>query len=376
MKVLFSGGGTGGHINPALALADYIKTKEPYADIRFAGTKGGMEETLVPKEGYRLYTLPLHGIRRSVSPKNIRYNAISICEAATAVGKAKKILRDFAPDVILGTGGYASFPIVYAGTKLKIPTVLLEVNALPGAVTRALSGRVSKVLVSFEETIPYLKDEKKAVLTGNPIRASIASVSREEAKKKLGIPDKPLVVSFWGSLGAMEMNKKMVEFIKLESERDEFCHIHATGAGSYRWMPEEIKKRGVDLSLHQNIDLREYIYDMDYVLAASDLVVCRAGASTLAEICLVGRPALIVPSPYVADNHQEKNARALEKAGAAAVMLENECTGESLYRAVKALICDPRELKRMAQNASRLKMQDAKQRIYEILAELSATQSS
>ena len=367
MKILFTGGGTGGHINPALALAEYIKMQEPYADIRFAGVAGGMEETLVPREGYRLYTLPLHGLRRSISLPNIKYNSAALFEATAAIKKAKDILREFQPDVILGTGGYASFPIVYAGIKLGVPTVLLEVNAMPGFVTRMLSGKVSKVLLSFPETIPYLKDEKKAIVTGNPIRFTTSSVSREAARMKLGVGNKPLVVSFWGSLGAMDMNKKMVDFIKLEAGRDDFYHIHAAGAHSYRWMPEEIKEQGVDLERQKNIDLREYIYNMAEVLSASDLVICRAGASTLSEICAIGRPSIIVPSPNVTDNHQEKNARALEAAGACEVILEKDCTGQSLYNSVKTLLADKSWLVTMAENANKLKTPDSCKRIYEII---------
>ncbi|MDP4109272.1 MAG: undecaprenyldiphospho-muramoylpentapeptide beta-N-acetylglucosaminyltransferase [Bacillota bacterium] len=370
MKVLFAGGGTGGHINPALALAEYIKTREPYSDIRFAGASGGMEEKLVREEGYRLFTLPLHGIRRKPSLENIRYDAVSVYEAMTAVGKAKAIIREFKPDIIVGTGGYACFPVVYAGTRLKIPTVLLEVNAMPGAVVRMLSGRVSKVLVSFSDTIPYLKNRENAVLTGNPIRSKIVSADKKSAEKKLGIAGKPLVVTYWGSLGASGMNKKMIDFIRLEAEHYEFYHIHAAGAAGYKQMTEEISKLGIDLNGHKNIDLREYIHDMADVLAACDLVVCRAGASALAEICAVGRASLIVPSPYVADNHQEKNARALEKAGAATVLLENECTGESLYSEVKKLLNDPGKLNQMAQNALRLKKTDACPKIYEVLKNL------
>ncbi|MCX7615373.1 MAG: undecaprenyldiphospho-muramoylpentapeptide beta-N-acetylglucosaminyltransferase [Clostridiales bacterium] len=373
MKVLFAGGGTGGHINPALALAEYIKIKEPYADIRFAGAQGGMEETLVRREGYHLYTLPLHGLRRSFSLPSIKYNSIALFEAATAVNKAKKIIREFRPDIIIGTGGYASFPVVYGGIKLSVPTALLEVNAMPGFVTRMLSGQVLRVFVSFQETIAYLKDEKKAVLTGNPIRFTGSSISREAARSKLNVHNKPLVVSFWGSLGAMNMNKKMVDFIKLEAEHADFHHIHATGKDSHRWMPEEIKKQGVDLREQKSIDIREYIFNMGEVLSACDLVICRAGASTITEICAVGRPSIIVPSPFVTDNHQEKNARALENEGACEVILEKDCTGESLYRSVKKLLSNQDRLNSMAKNAERLKTPDSCERIYQIIKTISVS---
>jgi len=371
MKVLFSGGGTGGHINPALALAEHIKLHEPYSDVRFAGASGGMEETLVRREGYRLYTLPIHGLRRGVSLGDIRYNAVSLYQAVSAVRKARKILREFRPDVVVGTGGYASFPALYAAIREKIPTALLEVNAMPGAVVRALSGRVSMVFLSFPETADYLKDPQKAVLTGNPLRCAIAAVSREDAKKNLKMTDKPLVVSFWGSLGAAGMNKKMIDFMRLETEKNGFYHIHAAGKSSFRWMPEEMERQGVYIKDNPNLDLREYIYDMADVLAAADLVLTRAGASALAEICAVGRASIIVPSPFVTDNHQEKNARALEKAGAAVVLLEGECTGETLFETVTSLLSDQDRLRRMEASAKTLQTPDSRNKIYESLKELS-----
>lgn len=366
MKLLITGGGTGGHVNPGLAIAKYVQSRRSDAEVRFAGTSTGIESRLVPREGYHLYTVDVRGLKRSFSPSAIAYNIVTMQKSLTASSKAKKILREYRPDVVIGCGGYASFPMVHAAQKLGIPTVLLEVNAFPGVVTKSCAKKADRVLISFENTRELLENRPNIHLTGAPVRGEIIFVRREDARRKLGLADgEKLVVSFWGSMGALYMNRHMAGFIKLESEKDAFRHIHATGTAAYKWLPDSVREQGVDLDKHPNIELREYIYDMADVMAAADLVICRAGAATLGELCVLGKPSIIVPSPYVAENHQEKNARALEKKGACKVITEPECTPEILYRAVTELLSDDAKLEEMGRCAKTMAIVDSSEKIYQ-----------
>ena len=227
---------------------------------------------------------------------------------AGSLQKARRILREFRPDVIVGTGGYASYPALREGARLKIPTAVHESNAVPGLTTRMVEKRVSRVMVSFEESRERYTDPSRVFVTGTPVREQFLYTSREEARRALDLDERPLVVSYWGSLGAREMNKKIAQFMKCEIEAGEpFQHIHATGSFGWRWMPEFVKDLGVDLAAHPSVRMQEYIYDMPVVMAAADLVICRAGAATISEVCASGTPCIMVPSPNVTDNHQEKN---------------------------------------------------------------------
>ncbi|MDO5548198.1 MAG: undecaprenyldiphospho-muramoylpentapeptide beta-N-acetylglucosaminyltransferase [Eubacteriales bacterium] len=370
MKLLITGGGTGGHVNPGLAIAKYVQSRRPDTEIRFAGTATGIESRLVPREGYHLYTIEVRGLKRSLSPAAMVYNAATLQKSLKATREATKILKEFQPDAVIGCGGYASFPMVHAAQKLHIPTVLLEVNALPGVVTKSCAKKADRVLISFENTRELLDNRPNIHLTGAPVRGEIIFADRQKAREKLGLAEgEKLVASFWGSIGALYMNRHMVEFIRLESETDRFRHIHATGAAAAKWLPDSLKEAGVDLKQHPNIDVREYIYDMADVMAAADLVICRAGAATLGELCVMGKPSVIVPSPFVAENHQEKNARALEQKGACVVITEPECTAEKLYAAVTSLLEDEARLNAMGKAAAQMAIVDSSEKIYRHILE-------
>lgn len=370
MKLLITGGGTGGHVNPGLAIAKYVQSRRPDTEIRFAGTATGIESRLVPREGYHLYTIDVRGLKRSFSPAAVAYNIATLQKSLKATGTSRKILKEFKPDAVIGCGGYASFPMVNAAQKLHIPTVLLEVNALPGVVTKSCAKKADRVLISFENTRALLENRPNIHLTGAPVRGEIIFADRKKAREKLGLADgEKLVASFWGSIGALYMNRHMVEFIRLESETDRFRHIHATGTAAAKWMPDSLKEAGVDLKKHPNIDVREYIYDMADVMAAADLIICRAGAATLGELCVMGKPSVIVPSPFVAENHQEKNARALEQKGACVVITEPECTAEKLYAAVTELLEDEERLQAMGKAAAQMAIVDSSEKIYRHILE-------
>lgn len=362
MKVIFCGGGTAGHVNPAIAAADYFKKQED-CEIWFSGAKGGIEEKLVSRAGYQLFAFPLAGLSRSVSLSGLRQNVRAGQNAVAAVNEAKKIIKRLSPDVVVGTGGYASYPMVAAAQKLGVKTALLEVNATPGVALKRLSHKADVVMLGFEETAQLVK-AKKAVLTGSPVREEIVRC-RETGYPPIFAGDKPMVLSFWGSVGALYMNKKMVDFIARAAAEGEFNLLHAAGASNYQWMPDEIRQKGCDLDHAGNIDLREYIFEMDKAMGQASLVICRAGASTLAEVCCAGLPSIIVPSPYVTGNHQEKNARLLERAGAAVVLTESECTGDKLYETARELLRQPDKLGKMGECALKRARPDALKRIYD-----------
>lgn len=371
MKLYITGGGTGGHVTPGLAIARYVMEHEPGSTIRFAGTEKGIESKLVPREGYPLDKIEIIGLSRKLTPKGLAHNVKAGYLTVTAVARAKKLLRAAKPDCVLGCGGYVSYPIVKAAQQLGIPTVLLEVNALPGKVTQQLAPHATRVLICFEQTRALLGNRDNIYLTGAPVRPEILEADRRSARAKYGLSeDDKLVVSFWGSMGALYMNRHMAGMLALEAkEGTTFRHVHATGAAAAKWLPDEVEKQGVRLADHPNIELTEYIYDMANRMAAADLIICRAGAATIGELCALGRPSIMVPSPYVAENHQEKNARALEEAGACMVVLEPGCTPEKLLEATKSLIGDDEKLAKMRMSAAKLAAKDADGAIFQHIKE-------
>ncbi len=370
MKVLFACGGTGGHINPAIAVAKVLRERRPDAEICFAGAKSGMETRLVPAEGFRLECVDIEGFDRKVSVNSLVHNVKNVGKIAASLKWAKKLIDEYKPDVVLGTGGYASFPVLYTAAKRKIPTLIHESNAYPGLTTRLLSKYVSKVLVNFKASAEFFSCKEKVSVVGTPIREDMIYKDKNEARAELNLDARPLIVSFWGSLGAREMNKHIAEFFKLECKNDAWQHIHATGQFGYKWMPDYVREQGVDLKEHKNIDMRDYITDMPRVMAAADLIMCRGGASTLSEITALGKPAIIVPSPNVSANHQEKNARELEKVGGAVVVLEKDCSGELLYKTAEDILKDGESLKKMSASLNSIAILDATQRIYSELCKL------
>lgn len=371
MRVIFTCGGTGGHINPAIAVAKLLKHRRPDAEILFVGADDGMEKTLVPREGFRLETLRISNYQRKMTPAAIGHNVATAAHIVGAMRRADRILRDFRPDVIVGTGGYASYPMLKRGAKAGVPTAVHEANAMPGLTTRMVADSASRIMVCFEESRVYYNHAERVRVVGMPVREEFIYTKREDARKRLGLGDTPLIVSAWGSLGAREMNKKIAEFMARECREDTpFRHIHATGSYGWRWMPAFVASQGVDLSKHPRIDMREYIYDMPELMAAADLFITRAGASTLNEIAAAGTPCIIVPSPNVTDNHQEKNACVLERRGAAVVLREEGLTGAALYDAAKRLLADRETCARMRSALASIAVVDSAERIYETILEL------
>ncbi len=369
MRVLFTCGGTAGHINPAVALARLFQARNPDCQVLFVGAEGGMECRLVPKEGYELRTVQVSTIHRSLKWKDLKHNVGTVVHMPRSRHQAATILREFQPDLVVGTGGYASYPVVREAARRGIPTAVHESNAVPGLTTKMLSKVVDRVMVGFEDSRSHYPHPEKVAVTGTPVRPEFFTRTRKEARRELGIADdRPLILTYWGSLGADVMNGYILDFIGRElADGAPFHHIHGAGR-NYASMTAGLEQRGI--SLEKGVEVREYIYDMPLVMAAADLVLCRAGASTIAELSAIAKPSILVPSPNVTNNHQEKNARVLERHGAAVVLLEPDCSGAVLYDRTKALLTDPAALGDMSRHLAELSVGDAAEEIYGTLMEL------
>ena len=370
MKFIFTCGGTAGHVYPAVAVAGRLKELMPDSEFLFIGAEGKMEMELVPKEGYDIKPLKVTYLKRSLSPKTIVYNLKSVKNVLSAVREAKRIMRDFKPDAVIGTGGYVCFPVLKAASDLKIPTAVHESNAVPGLTTKMLAKKMDRIMVGFSESCQYYPNPEAVKVTGTPVRGEFACHSKASAKAEMGLAaDKKLVLSVWGSLGASHMNKTVGEMMPHLCTQKDFHFLHCCGKLYHERMLkklEEAKLQGDE----GGFDMYEFIYDMPRVMAAADLIMCRAGASTLAELTYMGKPAIIVPSPNVTNNHQEKNARVLEKAGGAKVLLEGEFDHESLMGHINELLEDDARLEEMSKVMAALAVPDACDKICDTILEL------
>ena len=373
MNVIFTCGGTGGHINPAIAVANTWKTRYPDSRILFIGAKGGLEEQLVPKAGYELVVLPGDGLSRSLSLKAIKENLQVVLDLAGSVKKCKKIIRDYKADIVVGTGGYASFPALMAAAMLKIPTCVHESNAVPGLTTRLVERWADRMLICFPQSARYYKDQSKVQMVGMPVRSEFLFTKKQEARAALGLDNRPVILSTFGSLGAKAMNEMTAELIRLEKEAGyPFQHIHAVGSFGWQWMPALVEEKGVQLEGNTSIALKEYLYDMPTVMAAADIVIGRAGSSTCNEIAASGTPCILIPSPNVTANHQEKNACALQEQGAAVVMLEKECTAEAVFEKLQELLKDKDNYDAMRKNLLDMAVPDSAERLCDVMQKLIA----
>jgi len=358
-------------VNPALALAGLMKERQKDTEVLFVGANRGLERRLVEKAGYPFEAVEVSSFHRSFKPKEIRHNLVSLRNYLRSPHEAKKILRAFQPDLVVGTGGYASFPMVKAAAREGIPTAVHESNAIPGLTTKLLEPHADVIMVGFEDCRKNYKNPDKVNVTGTPVRGDFFTLSRAEAKAQLGMDDgKPLVLSFWGSLGASEMNRQMADFIALETKSSKFHHIHGAGAYGYERIQQLLREKGIDMERQLMVEVREYIYDMAVVMRAADLVICRAGASTISELTALGTAAILVPSPNVTNNHQEKNARVLSDHGGAQLILESESSGERLLQETLAVLNDGKRRQEMEQSMAALGVREANERIYETVMNL------
>ncbi len=367
MHILFAAGGTAGHINPAIAVAGVVRAKHPDAKISFIGNKTGMEAKLVVNAGFDFYPVSVAGFQRKINLVNIKRNAEALVKMFTSTVQAGKLLKELKPDVVVGTGGYVSGPVLRKAAKLGIKTATHEQNAFPGITTKALCKLVDEVMVAMPQAIDRLPKDRKYIVTGNPVRQSVIDTKREEARAKLGLDNRPMILSFGGSLGARIINESVAEILAWHGNSGDYYHYHAIGKFGMDFMPDLIRSKGVEYEKLNHLRITEYINDMDLCMAAADLVIARSGAITLSELQVQGKASVLIPSPNVAENHQYYNAKALEDIGAAIVIEEKDLTGEKITEVVKDLLSDPAKLSKMGNFAKTNAIFDANERIYEVI---------
>ncbi len=358
MRVLMTGGGTSGHVNPAIAIAEAIKLNFPDSEIAFVGTPRGIENKLVPAAGYELYHVDVRGISRKLTVKNIRAAYLAL----TSPQKAKKIVKKFKPDIVIGTGGYVSWPVCRAAASLGVPTMLHESNAYPGIAVKMLSKYVDKILLNFDKTAEYLTCPKEKLVTvGNPLRSGFTpAADKKTAKAKVGADKyEKMILSYGGSMGAQYVNEAVLAMMRdFTVKHPEILHVHAVGAIEYADATKMYSDYGLDGA--PNIKLLEYIYDMPDQMAAADLLICRAGAMTVSEVSMMKKPTVFIPSPNVTENHQYKNARVLEEKGAAVIIEEKDLDGgKRLTETVRSLLSDDGRRERMGELAGSFAVVDA-----------------
>ena len=366
MKIILSGGGTGGHIYPALAIAGELKERLPEAQLLYVGTPAGMESRIVPAAGLAYASIDISGIDRTSMLKASK----SIVKFPNSFFQARNIIKDFNPDIIVGTGGYVSFPIVLAGTFMGIKTIIHEQNAYPGLANRNLAKRVDRILLTFPEARQYIESENIKV-TGLPVRKQMMHTDRKQARQQLGLDANLFtILAFGGSLGAKTINNAMFDFID-RSRSQSLQIIWITGEAAYEQIQEELAGRFDLKTIRPRIKLFPYLNNMEQAMGAADLAVCRAGASTVSELEVIGLPAILVPFPFAADNHQEKNARALVDKNAAYLVIDEFFDGAELYKKVQELLKDPEKLKIMGQNMLKEAKPDALNEIVNEILKLS-----
>lgn len=374
MKILFATGGTAGHINPALAVASYIRETHPESEILFVGTADHMESRLVPNAGFDFKTIKISGFRRSFSPEAIAHNIKTVSQLISSKFSTKKIIKEFKPDVVVGFGGYVSGPVLQTAVDMKIPTCIHEQNAYPGITNKTLAKEVDKVMLTVEDAKKHLEAKNEVVVTGLPVRGELLKARKDIARKELGIPDgKYLVLSFGGSLGAKPLNEAMYNILLDSAKSGKYYHIHSVGTNGGEFL-DKFKNEGFnegEKGLEKgSVQVRQYIDDMDRCMAAADLVIGRAGASSLSEIEALGKASILIPSPYVAENHQFHNAMALVNRGAGSIIEEKDLTSESLSQAIDSMLSNPTKLIQIEENAKNMSITNARERIANIILSL------
>ena len=374
MRVLIAAGGTAGHINPALAIAGALKAADPTAEIHFAGRREGMEYGLVTKAGYPFHHIEINGFQRKINLENIGRNIVAVWHLALSGPRTRKILNEVKPDLVIGCGGYVSGPIVRAAARRGIKTAIHEQNAFPGVTNKLLAPDVDLVFAAVPAAVEKLGAPDKTIVVGNPVRPEVFTKAkdRDAIRAELGAGDRTVILSFGGSLGARRVNEVVADLCAWEQhEKKPVLHLHATGQYGVQLFKDLEKEK--NFAEGDGLVVKEYINNMPELLAAADLVISRAGALTLAELEAVGRAAVLIPSPNVAENHQYYNAMELQKAGAAVVIEEKDLTGEKLVQTVSGMLAQPGKLAEMGRNARSLSVDDSLDRIADALLKLVKT---
>lgn len=363
MRVIISAAGTGGHINPAIAIANKIKEEEPKSEIAFIGTTRGLENDLVPRAGYELKTITAHGLSKKVSVENLK----NMIETFKGIGQAKKILEEFRPDVVIGTGGYICGPVFLSASKLKIPTVLHESNAFPGKAVKALSKKIDVILVGFKDAVPRLNKAKRIVVTGNPTKVNKVTYNETEKNEILtqfGLKTNlPVILAFGGSQGAKAINDSLLGIIE-NRLNEKYQIMWAAGPKQYEIIREELGKRNIDINNVYNMKIVPYIYEMEKIMNICDLVIARSGAMTITEIAKIGKPSILIPLPNVSQNHQEYNAKVLANISAAEIIYNNELTDSLLSNSIDKIISNKDKMAKMGELAKSIAIDNVEDKIY------------
>ncbi|MGI6092589.1 MAG: undecaprenyldiphospho-muramoylpentapeptide beta-N-acetylglucosaminyltransferase [Veillonellaceae bacterium] len=372
MRVMLSGGGTGGHIYPAITISKAIEKRSKSCQVLFVGTNQGLEADIIPKEGYDFKTIDIRGFERRLTLQNLA----TLFKSAASIWQSQSIIRKFKPDIVIGTGGYVCGPVLLAASLLGVPTIIQEQNVIPGITNKILARFVDKIAVGYADAANYFPSKDKVIFTGNPIRPEVMSASRQEGIEALGLdPKKRTILISGGSRGARSINQAMVEVYKYFIARKDVQLLHVTGKTEYNGIVGNLEQSGIDITSAGNISIKPYLYNMPLALAAADLAIFRAGAVGLAELTARGIPSILIPYPYAAENHQEHNALVMENHGAAAVIRDKELSGERLLVLVKELIDDPSRLELMAAASKRIGRPEAAEHIAEIAIDLTNTKS-
>lgn len=363
MKVVIAAAGTGGHINPGIAIANKIMEKEPDSKIIFIGTPRGLENDLVPRAGYELKTIDAYGINRKINLDNIK----RLYKTTKSVGEAKKILKEFKPDVVIGTGGYICVSVGIAANRLKIPIVLHESNAFPGVAIKLLSKKAKAVLLGFEDAKTRLPKAKNVVVTGTPTKIKSSKLTDEEKanlRSALMLKNElPLVLVFGGSQGARSINNAIIGIIENKLNKN-YQIIWAAGKGNFENIKQQLAEKNMDIDNIENAKIMPYIYNMQEVMETSDLVVSRSGAMTITEISNLAKPAIFIPFPFATENHQEYNARVLEKVGAAKIILDKNLNYKNLNDTIELMVENKEQLKEMGKKAGKIANTNVEENIY------------
>ncbi len=363
MKVVISAAGTGGHINPGIAIANKIMEEDPNSEVIFIGTPTGLENDLVPRAGYELKTLEAYGIKKQITFSNLK----KIIKTSMSTKVAKKYIKEINPDVVIGTGGYICGPVFAAATKFKIPTILHESNAYPGRAVRAFARKVDKILVGFEAAKDRLQGAKEVVVTGTPTKVKKVTLSnsrKQELMQELGLkPNLPIVLVFGGSQGAKRINDAMIGILQNKLNRN-YQFIWASGPKQYDVIKEQLKDIDIDIENIENCKVLPYIYNMEEMYALCDLVVCRSGAMTVTELAICCKPAIFIPLPSVGANRQEDNARVVEKLNGGKVIINEELNFQNLNDAVTEMTSDLNKLEDMGMNVNKLEIKNVDDKIY------------
>ena len=363
MKVIIAAAGTGGHINPGIAIANKIKQEEKDSKIIFIGTTRGLENDLVPRAGYELKTIEAYGLSKKISIDNLK----KMIKTLKGYGEAKKIIQEFKPDIVIGTGGYICGATISAAHNLGIPTLLHESNAFPGKAVKMLAKKTDVILVSFKDAIPRIKNAKKVIYTGTPVKIKKQEYGinkKLEIIKNMGLNEtKPIVLVFGGSQGAKRINDAIIEIIKEKTNKN-YQIMWATGPKQYDIIKEELDNNNININHIENMKIVPYIYNMEEIMNVADVIVARSGAMTITEIANIGKPAILIPLPNVSHDHQLYNAKVLEKIDAAKIILDNTLNGKILNETIEEIIKDTAKMKKMGEQALTVGTSDVEEKIY------------